>query len=445
MKKTILGLLLLFPIFLSAQTDYVQMKSCGSLCFIPSEYSTDETPKLHILQSDDIGIYDNDISLIKSISLPQQEFTYQSSRTRSRSIVDVERTAIEKVNDITNVYVDYSVSQGKDFMNLSYEEKQKLIADYDYYYYGVAVDICDEGDFSLIVSKQYNGNNFFYYEAYQYAYPKAGILLDKDGKVYQFRATYTYKYSEWSEYLVNYDTIRVDNNILACNSIGAQSSLLYPFYLSSTLFNEDSMLEYIRPIYTLVDAPVYSWVGSENPEKPITSEGEYSSKELAICGIEVVSENGVVISTISFGKAYDRIGHFTLNGGSVFSVGEGVLILQLGDNRFISFDTVDEEEGITSVYKHFYKINEITNSVEMVNAPVCVRAMQNSANSIEVNYNTNKDAKAELFSIGGQKCASQSINAGIGRFRMNVSGSGIYILTIREDDTLVGSQKILIK
>lgn len=445
MKKTILWLVLFFPVFLSAQTDYVQIKNSGSLCFIPSEYSANETPQLHILQSDGVGIYDNDISLIKSISLPQQEFTYQCSRTRSRSIEGVERTTIEEVNDITNVYMEYAVSQDKDFTTLSFEEKLKLIADYDYYYYGVAPEIRNDGDLSLIVSKQYDSNNFFYYEAYQYAYPKVGVLLDKDGKVYQFRATYNYKYSEWSDYVVNYDTIRVDNNILACNYIGAKNSLLYPFYLSSTLFNEDNTLEYIRPIYALVDAPIYSWVGSENPDRPITSEGEYSNKELAICGIEIVSEDGIVISTIPFGKAYDRIGHFILNGGSVFSVGEGVSILQLGENRFISFDTVDEEEGVTTVYKHFYKINVSANSVEAVSAPVCVKAMQNSSNSIEVNYNINKDAKAELFSIDGQKCASQDINVGAGCFRMNVNGGGIYILTIREEDTLVGSQKILIK
>lgn len=445
MKKIILCLLLLSPIFSMAQTDYVQMKNCSSLCFVPSEYSAKESHNLHILQNDGVGIYDNDISLVKNISLPVQEYTYQSARTRTRSVEGVERNAIERLEEVTDMYISYAASEGKDYAVLSYEEKQNLIANYDYYYYGVAVDIRNEENFSLIVTKQYNGENFFHYPAYRYEYPKSGLLLDKDGKVFRFRASYSYKYSAWSDYTVSYETIKVENNIIACNIVGAQSSsLLPPFYISSTLFNDDSSLEYLRPVYTLVDAPVFSWDGGYS-EEPVTSEGEYSGKELAICGLEVVSESGTVLSSISFGKEYEKIGNLSLVGGSVIAVGSGISIIQLGDNRFISFDTSEEENGETSIYKHFYKINVSTSTVEAVNAPVCVKVVQNYSNTIEVDYNTDRDANAELFSVDGRKCASQIINAGTGRFRMNVNGGGTYILTISEEGTLVGSQKILIK
>lgn len=127
MKKIILCLLLLSPIFSMAQTDYVQMKNCGSLCFIPSEYSAKETPNLHILQSDGVGIYDNDISQVKNISLPLQEYIYQSSRTRNRSVEGVERTAIERLREVTDVYISYAASQDKDYATLSYEERQNLL------------------------------------------------------------------------------------------------------------------------------------------------------------------------------------------------------------------------------------------------------------------------------------------------------------------------------
>ena len=111
-------------------------------------------------------------------------------------------------------------------------------------------------------------------------------------------------------------------------------------------------------------------------------------------------------------------------------MGNSISIIKLGDNRFISFDTAEEEDGETSIYKHFYKINVATNSIEAVSAPVCVSVVQNTPNTIEVDYNTDKDANAALFSVDGQKCASQVINAGTGRFRMNVNGSGVYILTM---------------
>ena len=445
MKKIILCLLLLSPILSKAQTDYVQMKNCSSLCFVPSEYSDKETPGLHILQSDGVSIYDNDISLVKNISLPLQEYTYQSSRTRTRSVVGVERTAVERLQEVTDIYMNYAASQDNDYATLSYQERQELIVDYDRYYYGATNTVVhDEGEYALIVYNEYFGNNFFNYPAYQYKYPKQGLLLDKDGKVYNFRATYDHKYSEWSDYTVSYETIKVENNIIACNIVGAQSSsLLSPFYISSTLFNDDNSLEYLRPVYTLVDAPVYSWSG-DCSEEPVTTDGEYSNKELAICGLEVVSESGAVLSSISFGKEYDKIGNLSLMSGIVVAMGSGISIIQLGENRFISFDTSEEDDGETSIYKHFYRINVVANSIEAVSAPVCVSVVQNSSNTIEVDYDTDKDANVELFSVGGHKCASQNINAGTGRLRMNVNGCGVYILTISEGGTVVGSQKVLI-
>lgn len=445
MKRIILSSLLLLPALLSAQTDYVQMKNCSGLCFIPSEYSVDDDANLHILQNDGVAIYDNNLSLIKSINLPQQNFIYQSSRTRTRAVEGVERTAIEMVEDLTEVYASYAVSLDKDFATLSYEEKQDIIVAYDKDLYYTDVVVRNESEFSLFITEQYYGDNFFYYPVYSYEYPKAGVLLNKDGKVYRFRASYAYKYSDWSDYKVGYDTIKVENNILACNSVGSQNYLSRPFYLSSSLFNEDESLEYIRPIYSLVYTPIYSWAVEPDPDTPVTSEGEYVSKELAISGIEIVSETGAVLGSISFGEVYDKIGNFSLVDNSIISIGEGVSILQLGENRFISFDTVDEEDGTTSIYKHFYKINVTTSSVEAVNAPVCVKVVQNNQNSIEVNYNTDKVANAELYSTDGRRCASQSIDVGSGSFRMNVCGSGTYILTISEEGTFVGTQKILAK
>ena len=128
MSKIILCFSLLIPTLLNAQTDYLQMKNCSGLCFIPSEYSADESINLHILQDDGLGIYDNNICLIKTINLPQQEFSYQSSRTRSRNVEGVERIALKRLEEITDIYIRYADSENKDYASLSYEEKQKLIS-----------------------------------------------------------------------------------------------------------------------------------------------------------------------------------------------------------------------------------------------------------------------------------------------------------------------------
>ena len=447
MKQLLLFFLMSFPVALCAQNDgHIVMKDSGTLCFTPAEFAADDNGVMHIMQADGIGIYDNDISLVKSISLPVQEYTYQSSRSRTRSVEGVERTAVERLREVTDVYISYAASQDKDYATLSYEERQNLIVDYDSYYYGaVNTTVHDEGEYALIVYNEYYGNNFFNYPAYQYTYPMQGLLLDKDGKVYNFRATYNYKYSEWSDYTVSYETIKVENNIISCNIVGAQSSsLLNPFYISSTLFNDDNSLEYLRPVYTLVDGPVYSLEGGYNPEEPVTTDGEYSSKELAICGLEVVSESGVVLSSISFGKEYSKIGNLSLVGGTVFAVGSSISIIQLGDNRFISFDTADEEEGETSIYKHFYKIDAVASSIEAVNAPVCIKVLQSGARGIDVEYDRcGGNAEVELVTPAGQMRALKRVDAG--KCHIDVDSRGVYLLGVRENGELVSSKKIVIK
>lgn len=443
MRKIVICLSLLFPLFLQAQNEYVQMKNCSNLCFIPAAYSAGDTANLHILQREGVGIYDENISLIKTIGLDSREFVFQSSRTRTRSVEGVERSSIVKVDEITKQYADFAAGQGRDFATLTLDEKKSVVIEFDRQF-NADVEMRTEGDFTIFISRNYIGNNYFYYHRFKYEYPKSGVLLDSDGKVYSFRAAYRYIYSTWSDYVVNFDTIRSENDILACNYIGAQGNS-NRFYVSSTLFNEDGHLEYIRPQYTLIDAPVISTVIPDDPDKPITMDSEYTAKKLTISGIEIVSENGSILGSITFGKEYDEIGNYQFINGNVFAIGDGVSVFQLGENRFISFDTVDDEGGVTSIYKHFYKINLRTNSVEAVNEPACIKVFRNDSRSIDVEYAIDNDAVAELTSLAGNKCVSQKIDAGVGNFRMSVKSSGTYILTLNENGTVISSKKIFIR
>lgn len=443
MRKIVICLSLLFPLFLQAQNEYVQMKNCSNLCFIPAAYSAGDTANLHILQREGVGIYDENISLIKTIGLDSREFVFQSSRTRTRSVEGVERSSIVKVDEITKQYADFAAGQGRDFATLTLDEKKSVVIEFDRQF-NADVEMRTEGDFTIFISRNYIGNNYFYYHRFKYEYPKSGVLLDSDGKVYSFRAAYRYIYSTWSDYVVNFDTIRSENDILACNYIGAQGNS-NRFYVSSTLFNEDGHLEYIRPQYTLIDAPVISTVIPDDPDKPITMDSEYTAKKLTISGIEIVSENGSILGSITFGKEYDEIGNYQFINGNVFAIGDGVSVFQLGENRFISFDTVDDEEGVTSIYKHFYKINLRTNSVEAVNEPACIKVFRNDSRSIDVEYAIDNDAVAELTSLAGNKCVSQKIDAGVGNFRMSVKSSGTYILTLNENGAVISSKKIFIR
>lgn len=442
MKKRLFYLLLMLPVLLWAQDSHVQMKNCGGLCFIPDSYSAETTPVLHILQEEGLCIYDNNIGLIKCIDLPGQEFTYRSSRTRTRAVEGVKRSSMHLEEEITSVYTGFAASKGVDFQALTHKEQQDIIIEYDERFGGYP-EMRVEEDYTLFIHKEGGYGNFFNHYAYGTAYPKFGILLDKKGRVYRFNAAYEYEYSDWSDYTVVTQSITSEENVLALNLLNSGNSLFGRFYLTATLFNDDEALEYVRPVYTLVDVPLFESAVPGNSEEPVTSEGEYYNKGLAISGIEIVNDGGKVLSTISFGESYDRIGNFQFILGGMIEIGDGINVFELGNNRFISFDTVDEDNNI--IYKHFYRIDISTSAVEAVNAPVCIKVRQHTSRSIEVNYNSERPAVAELFSVDGLKCASRVLPAGSGSFSMNVEGSGAYILTFSENGNAVSSMKIMIK
>lgn len=443
MRKMLLLLFLLLSMTSYAQNDHVVMKSSGTLFFTPTEFSSDGNAVMHVMHNNGVSVYDNEIVLKKIVAVASQEFRYLSSKRRTRTVERVVRTAVECGENLTGTYVAYAASKGKEFSGLTYAEQQGVIMDYEKYLYNSDVEMREEENFTLFLSRNYNGMNFFNYTDYEYSYPKVGLLLDKNGGVYRFQAAYRYEYSAWSEYTADYDTISSEKNIFTCithSTLGGGGST---FCISSTLFNDDEGLEYIRPVYTLVDAPVYEFVGDGNPEMPITSEGECFSKELAIRGLEIVGEDGAVLGLIDFDKEYSSIGNFSLMMGSVISVGYDIAIMELGENRFISFDTCADEMGTITIYKHFYKIKSGTSSIEPVNAPVCIKVLKKSELSVEVEYGNNSGIDVELSTIAGHKCDVKKLD--FGRCTIDVNGSGTYILTLRDNGAIVGSRKILVR
>ncbi len=445
MKKFFCFLVLWLPVVICAQNEHIMMESSGTLCFTPIKFAAEGNPVMHINQADGIGVYDNEINLQKFIEIPSQEFRYLSSKVRTRVVNGVVRTSLNRVENLTDTYVAYAAANGKDYATLSYSERQNLILNRDAQLYHSNIDMREEENFTLFVNNNYLGGNYFNESGYGYSYPKSGLLLDKDGSVFRFTATYGYEYSGWSEYEASYDTITSEKNVLQCSCNNTLDNSGAVFCLSSTLFNNDEAVEYLRPVYTLVDAdaPIYEFVGGDNSEEPIISDGEYFSKELAIKGLEIVNENGAVVGSIDFDEEYSSIGHFSLIAGAVFSIADYVTILQLGDNRFVSFDTVSNEMDTITIYKHFYKINSATSSVEAVNTPVCIKVLQVSEQQIEVEYKGEREVDVELNAVTGQRCVERKM--GTGKRVFDVDGGGTYILTLRENGSLVGSQKIFVK
>ena len=446
MKCSLFFLTLLLSATLCAQNDgHVMMKNCSTLCFTPNQYSASGDAVMHIMQDDAVGVYDNEISLVKNIDIPVLKFGYLSSSRRTRTVEQVVRTAVVRGELLTEIYTAYATKDGKDFAQLTYNEQRRVILDYETSIYNADIETREEDDCTLFFVREGNYSSFFNYHTYGFAYPKVGILLDKNGRVYRFNAKYSYKYSAWSDYEIGHDTIVGEKNVLSCVSINTQGDMSGSrYYITSTLFNDDEELEYIRPSYTLVDAPVYDIVGGdEESDLPVLSEGEYFNKELAIKGLEIVSESGTIIGSIDFGTHYSNIGIFTLIGGSVIYMGYDIQMLQLGGNRYLSFDTYADEMGSIAIYKHFYKIDAETNSIEAVNAPVRIKVLQTTPRGVEVECDLGSDADVELFTPSGQRCAVEKMNAG--KCVIDVDHSGTYLVGVRKKGVLLGSKKIMVK
>ena len=454
-KILIAALVATAPAMWAQNPSHIEFRNSETICFTPTQLTTGSDAIFHILQDGEINIYDNNLNLETSIETPQMCLPYLASRTRTRSVTAVVRTALQKGEERTSSVDTYcNNQQGVAFSSLTRNEQIETINEWiysRYYENGFVAEECDEYTLLCINANPYEF--FFRHQDYGKQYPKTGIMLTADGSVYDFTATYDYEYSAWSDFAEKHDTVVCEKPYLSCQYIDMRENIpVTPnFALTATLFNNDDALEYIRPLYTLTDGPVYEWVGEAYGDPaPITSDGKHYNKEAAIAGIEVVSQNGDVLKTISFEKEYKDIGNYlTFNlGGNVARVnlGDYVTIIKLGENIFLSFDTTEnDEEGNDIVCKHFYKIDSVTNSVEAVAAPKVIKVLPTKEKGINVNFGNGNVSEVRVTSLAGQQCAKQSVEEGSSECTINTPlTQGTYIISVHENGKTVGTKKILI-
>lgn len=459
MKKFVCSLLLASTTMMGVAQDgnHVQMQNVGNLSFIPSWFSNDGLSVFHLFQEDGVNIYDREIALQKNIAIEKQSETYLARKYRTRSVAGATRTSFKLEEELTSTYNSYSESErGQTFAELSKEDKVELIVQYESYMYGSKPDVRNQSDGSVwFLNKSYSyPDMYFAYPYFEFEYPKTGLVLTADGKVCTFAATYEFNYSEWSELKEEYDTLE-GAGILSCSytnmDVNLPSTSL--FYVTQTLFNDDAEYEYIRPLYTLKEGP--NDVIIEQPsyiESPVTTKNEegYGNKSLGIKGFSVVSANGDVVKTIEFEDVYDEIGQYTIISGSIFKYGGDVVILQLGDNVYLTFDTIGEDEDYNRVvYKHFYRIDSKTNSIEEAQPRILmnvVPATPKSNETINVNFENKEGCELSLTSVGGKLCYKLKVPAGQNQCHIDTNlSSGTYIVGVKGKSGIAETRKIIVR
>ncbi|MBO7301612.1 MAG: hypothetical protein J6U58_02775 [Bacteroidaceae bacterium] len=449
MKHILLLISVLITTIMSAQENHIVLQKGSGTYFIPTSLRNGNNACLHIYNGKSIDIYDNEIALTNSIDADSISIEYISSTTREREVTGAVCTEIIKGEELTEMYKNAIQS----FEDMTRNEKIEAIIRHEENSIGsrstskIAILEPQEG-ITLFYNREYD-YNFFAYNYLGEKYPKAGIMLDADEKVFCFNAIYEYTYSEWGEYKNSYKTLSGKGVLLAMymdtddnNSVGTA------FYITQTLFNQDNEYEYIRPVYTTSNKTVLSEVTTDL-ETPKTNEGEAFYKELLFGGIEIVDSNGDVINSITFDEDYNIIGDLSSIYNNVIKAGADITILKMGEYRYITFDTTKEEDGKISIYKHFYKIDNIANRIEQVNTPVLISivpAVPNRNESFQIHVENNANGKIIINTIQGIKQQEEPISAGKNIVNINATNKcGTYIVTQMRNGEISNTKKFFIK
>ncbi len=127
-----------------------------------------------------------------------------------------------------------------------------------------------------------------------------------------------------------------------------------------------------------------------------------------------------------------------------------MVILQLGDNIYLTFDTIGEDEDYNRVvYKHFYRIDSKTNSSEEAKPRILMNVVPvtpKSNETINVSFENDEGCELSLTSVGGKLCYKQNVPAGQNQCRIDTNlSSGTYIVGVKGKSGIAETRKIIVR
>lgn len=407
----------------------------GPLLSVPHSFAYSNTPMLILKDADDnskLNIYDENIDLVKSIRLNDFDYHYQLTyRVEEREVKSV--TEDEPIVQATYASYESFVEYEKNVMPTFTEDCLKIeqLANgdrkimYDY----------SKMDPSFMGPIEYQ---FFHYEVFGEKYPRR-YLIEHNGKVNLCAAIYRMTLGDWidkGEKVEDFSTvlnpirlsyINLNDNFQCENNV---------FQVSQTLFNDDEKFEYIVPKVKLV-ASTQDQTNTDPSTGPNNEEIQRKtlvSKEsqVAMVGVQVVSEDGSVVKDIDF-ESFD---------GTVYM--STAYVITIGKNTYLAFDV----NGNTI----FFKIDRTTSSIKKVEK-VCgalqvFPSIVNKGNVINVDFgkDSKNDSEISVFSASGAKVKSVKVSAGQkgAQFILNVP-AGMYIVNKTSQKEASEARKIVVK
>lgn len=409
---------------------------------IPKEFSFNGIPYLVMYDNSDentILVYDENLDVVKTIQTKDDKsFNYKLTyQKEERDVVAV--TEISK-RQYCEFYSYENFIEKLKIQDPAFDESQLIVTDQE------------NGDKRISVNYTNTGlsSNEMMYYAYSYfgmEYPRVYFILT-NGKVIGYQAMYAVSYSDWKIMGTYIEDCSAElNRIRLCNinlNLGDGRANNYYFEVSQTLFNTDEAFEYIIPKYKLsskgnISGSTDSTLEPGGEERIITKRTTLLSeeRELSLAGFQIVSEDGNVISDLTFDGGFE---------GNIYI--DYAFVITIGNSTYLAFDGNCNEESSTI----FYKINRETSSVNhvkktpasMVLAPTVV----NKSSTIDIKFSDGNEDGSDIVvvSMSGIKVKELKVPVGQTTAQFNIQAqSGVYCVARLQKNKATEIKKIIVK
>ena len=406
---------------------------------VPIEFSYQSVPYLVLENNNEqnsVQIYDENLDVVKTITLKESiPFNYQlTCQYETRDVNAVKET----YRDAYCNFVSYEsfIQTEKDY-DPTFDESCLIVTDLDDGTRKIAVDYTN----SQFVT---NSQMYFAYDYFGMKYPKVYFIENSEG-VTGYRVGYAVEYSEWvaagtsvNDYSANQSRISLCN-INLNNGDGRATTY---FDLSQTLFNSDEGFEYILPKYKLsangnIRFPEIT--GVEEPEKITTQRSTIISeqKELALAGFQVLSEDGNVVSDITFDGDFE---------GSINL--DYAFVITIGNSTYLAFDGYCNDQSSTI----FYKIDRLTNSIQKVKMASATMKlspnMVNSGSTINVNFGDANEKGSDIIVVSASGTVVRTYHVPAGQTSIQIqanSSAGMYCISRLQKNKIAETKKFIVK
>ena len=407
---------------------------------VPKEFSYGSVPYLVLVDNNDqnnIQVYDENLDVVKTIAMKESmPFNYQL-------------TCQAETREVRAVNVTYKNSSCSYESYEAFIQRESLV---DPYFNESCLIIKDFGDGTRKITVDYtnsgyttNRQMYFAYDYFGMQYPKVYFIENSEGLT-GYRVEYAVEYSEWqatgttvNDYSADQDRIRLCN-INLNNGDGRANSY---FEVSQTLFNSDEGFEYILPKYKLsANGNVggsYVINGGGDTEQITTQRSVVISeqKELALAGFQVLSEDGNVVSDITFDGDFE---------GSIDL--DCAFVITIGNTTYLAFDGYSNGQSSTI----FYKIDRSTSSIQKVKtAPSTMKltpTVVNSGSTINVNFGDDNVKGSDLVVVSASGAAVQTYHVPAGQTSAQIqanTSAGMYCISRLQKNKAAETKKIIVK